>query len=85
MNRYSAFPGTLVQSEDGEFVEYAVAKRDIERLAQELFAVRAALHALEKQRAADIERKDQLISDLNECIRRAGVALGFDDPDEDRT
>ncbi len=70
---------------DAGYVRYDEAKRDIQRLSDELFAARAALHALEKQRAADIAVKDWLIDECNKRIAAAGVALGFDDPDERRS
>ena len=84
INRDVEAPG-MNEHPYGAWVRHDDAKRDIERLGNELFAARAALHAEQKQRAADIKRKDELIDELNERIKRAGLALGFDDPDEYRT
>jgi hypothetical protein len=81
INRDVEAPG-MNEHPYGAWVRHDDAKRDIERLGNELFAARAALHAEQKQRAADIKRKDELIEALNKSAHAAVVALGFADPDE---
>ena len=85
MIRYNVSPGALDMCADGDFVKYEDARRDIERLGNELFAARAANKELEAQRRRDMKVKDDRIELLETRARQAVVALGFRDPDEGRT
>lgn len=66
----------------GGYVPYADARRDIERLGNELFAARAAYKELEAQRRRDLKIKDDCIALLEANARQACIALGFGDPDD---
>lgn len=79
MIRYHVMPGALLSAVDGEFVEYAVAKRDIERLGNELFAARAALAANDVAHQGNLKRKDEEITQLRGAARKAAEILGYVD------
>lgn len=82
--RYRAQAGALQLEDDGDLVAWNDARRDIERLGNELFAARAQLVTLEKQRCADIACKDEVIAELQQ---RIDAALHTLDPyyEDDRT
>lgn len=82
IQRYLVAPGSLQPHPDGGFVAYDDAKRDIQRLGDELFAARAELRALYAQRESDLKIKDAEIAALTEKMRQAVIALGYGDPEE---
>jgi hypothetical protein len=85
MIRYSASHGALTITADGPLVEYDVAKRDIERLGNELFAARVAIGEAAARHNREVADLRTMLERLYAEKRAAVMALGFDDPNKYRT